>query len=314
MSTYYGITLDPLHIGAGGYRLGRVDNTIIRDAASGLPKVPGSSLAGVVRSYAALLEQNDDKVYTCMTGTSVKGDENDPKKAKKQRDAAKGSCGKCKICKLFGHASDGESTGSHIGLLRFYDGRIIAFPVRTLHGPVWVVSPSTLLHSGIRLEELPEEEELLVNFTVPPAAGDRQARLNLGWLYLPVREMEDGAVLAPMSRRLAHIMPEAQIAVAPDWLFAEIVNSGLEVRTSVSIDPETGAASEGKLFTYEAVPAAALLAFDISLDTLRLKEEQRREADELVEKALEQCALLGMGGMTTRGFGRIRFFREQEDM
>jgi len=42
MSIYYGITLDPLHIGAGGYRLGRVDNTIIRDAASGLPKVPAA--------------------------------------------------------------------------------------------------------------------------------------------------------------------------------------------------------------------------------------------------------------------------------
>ena len=51
MSIRFAVTLDPLHIGAGGYRLGRVDNTIVRDAGSGLPKVPGSSIAGVARSY-----------------------------------------------------------------------------------------------------------------------------------------------------------------------------------------------------------------------------------------------------------------------
>ncbi|RLC69436.1 MAG: type III-B CRISPR module RAMP protein Cmr4, partial [Chloroflexi bacterium] len=27
----YARALDPIHIGAGGYRLGRVDNTIVRD-------------------------------------------------------------------------------------------------------------------------------------------------------------------------------------------------------------------------------------------------------------------------------------------
>ena len=27
---YYAIALDPIHVGAGGYRLGRVDNTLVR--------------------------------------------------------------------------------------------------------------------------------------------------------------------------------------------------------------------------------------------------------------------------------------------
>ena len=35
--------LDPIE---GGYRLGRVDNTILRDAATNLPKIPGSSING----------------------------------------------------------------------------------------------------------------------------------------------------------------------------------------------------------------------------------------------------------------------------
>ena len=48
------MTLDPVHIGAGGYRLGRVDNTITREPGTNLPKIPGTSLAGAARSYAAI--------------------------------------------------------------------------------------------------------------------------------------------------------------------------------------------------------------------------------------------------------------------
>src|SRR4030088_512522 len=48
------MTLDPVHIGAGGYRLGRVDMSITREPGTNLPKIPGTSLAGATRSYAAM--------------------------------------------------------------------------------------------------------------------------------------------------------------------------------------------------------------------------------------------------------------------
>src|SRR5438876_2561634 len=48
------MTIDPVHIGAGGYRLGRVDMTIAREPGTNLPKIPGTSLAGATRSYAAM--------------------------------------------------------------------------------------------------------------------------------------------------------------------------------------------------------------------------------------------------------------------
>src|SRR5947209_16511305 len=51
---YLFMTLDPVHIGAGGYRLGRVDMTIAREPGTNLPKIPGTSLAGAARSYAAM--------------------------------------------------------------------------------------------------------------------------------------------------------------------------------------------------------------------------------------------------------------------
>src|SRR5438477_12690797 len=48
------MTLDPVHIGTGGYRLGRVDMSIAREPGTNLPKIPGTSLAGAARSYAAM--------------------------------------------------------------------------------------------------------------------------------------------------------------------------------------------------------------------------------------------------------------------
>jgi CRISPR-associated protein Cmr4 len=49
-----GMAVDPIHVGAGGGRLGRVDQSIVRDPVTRVPKIPGSSLAGVYRAYAAM--------------------------------------------------------------------------------------------------------------------------------------------------------------------------------------------------------------------------------------------------------------------
>ncbi|RIJ89177.1 MAG: hypothetical protein DB853_15765 [Candidatus Brocadia sp.] len=56
--TYYAITLDPVHIGTGGYRLGRVDNTITREPGTNIPKIPGSSISGATRAYTAMAIQS----------------------------------------------------------------------------------------------------------------------------------------------------------------------------------------------------------------------------------------------------------------
>ena len=50
----YAVATDPIYIGTGGYTIGRVDNTIVRDPTTKIPKIPGSSLAGTWRYYVAL--------------------------------------------------------------------------------------------------------------------------------------------------------------------------------------------------------------------------------------------------------------------
>ncbi|HHY90112.1 MAG TPA: hypothetical protein GX503_00460, partial [Clostridiales bacterium] len=53
----YALSLDPVYIGTGGYTIGRVDNTIVRDTITKIPKIPATSLAGTWRYYTALTLQ-----------------------------------------------------------------------------------------------------------------------------------------------------------------------------------------------------------------------------------------------------------------
>ena len=87
------MTLDPVHVGTGGYRLGRVDMTIAREPGTNLPKIPGAKLAGAARSYAAMRYGKLD----------VAGQH------KSFKDDNKGA--NCPIIYTFGTATDTSSNG-----------------------------------------------------------------------------------------------------------------------------------------------------------------------------------------------------------
>src|SRR5947209_5493383 len=119
------MTLDPVHIGAGGYRLGRVDMTIAREPGTNLPKIPGTSLSGAIRSYAAMRYGKPD----------VAGQQNTFKKFKGEGAA-------CPIIYTFGTATDtsGGQTPSNestrAGTVSIGDAHILFFPVNSMAGPV----------------------------------------------------------------------------------------------------------------------------------------------------------------------------------
>jgi len=147
----YARALDPIHIGAGGYRLGRVDNTIVRDPATDIPKIPGTSIAGVVRAFAKIVKEEDNKL----------------------RDV--------EIEKTFG-------TEDRKGVLRFYDGQIILFPVSSIQGTVWITTKELIEYWCERIKdekgekiEIPEE---MGNEAYAIKGIDTERPLNLGWLLL----------------------------------------------------------------------------------------------------------------------------------
>lgn len=299
-------TLEPVHIGAGGYRLGRVDMTIVREPGTNLPKIPGTSLSGAARSYAALLYGRPE-----AAGQGVQ------EVSKEQRE-------KCPIFHTFGSAT--EAGGGDAGTVSFGDAHIVFFPVRSLYGCVWVTCRRALKYA--RIEFLPAN--LDADKVATDLAKFQQEKsppgLNLGWLWFESVETWTPKLNGNLATLKGHTV------LVDDRLFGVIVNSNLEVRTSVVIDPKTGTAAPGKLFSYEAIPRETWLVNEVIEDDYRkwandgafekpveyqfprggsatpkkLPENGQWERPMDVAKAgLKMMEYLGVGGMGTRGFGRL---------
>ena len=274
----YARALDPIHIGAGGYRLGRVDNTIVRDPATDIPKIPGTSIAGVVRAFAKIVKEEDNKL----------------------RDV--------EIEKTFG-------TEDRKGVLRFYDGQIILFPVSSIQGTVWITTKELIEYWCERIKdekgekiEIPEE---MGNEAYAIKGIDTERPLNLGWLLLEDKKPENGQELVLPSGMDKWVK---RIVVVSEKLFSHIVNDNLEVRTSVRIDPETGTAEAGKLFTYEAIPRGTVLGFEIGIDNALAKQRGINPdvVNDIIMGVSPYFKNLGTGGMGTRGFGRLELVKVED--
>jgi len=299
--TPYRITamaVDPIHVGAGGGRLGRVDQSIVRDPVTQVPKIPGSSLAGVYRAYAAMAK---DRYPDCAG------------QGQPDKQGKGGHCGKrdCPICTVFGFAR--SAGGGFAGLAAFSDAHVLLFPVATREGPVWITCPGAMRLVGAEIGGLCDKA--VYRSTVAQS-------LNLGWLLLPVKKYPNDQ--DPQSKLNELQIPEyicRNLAAVSDKLFPHIVNSNLEVRTSVSINPETGAAEEGALFTHEALPRSTVLLWEVICKNpthFRVGNDAVDEVTDMegvfdiVAKAHPYFECLGVGGMGTRGMGRLRVFSSKE--
>ncbi len=310
VKTYYAIALDPVHVGAGGTRLGRVDLPIIREPETGIPKIPGTSLSGPARAYTAMQtnrykwKDSDGKEYSCA-GRGGEGGEN--------------HCGKvnpaCPVCVPYGFSKGARSMQ---GLAQFFDAHILFFPVSSMTGPVWVTSQMTL-----RDLELKSEVQVSDDGFYPLGQQLRnKQKLNFGWLMLNKGEGKGSIDELQIPDEI-----KQRAVLVSDKLFSLIINSNLEVRTSVSIDPLTGTAEEGALFTYEAIPRGTIFRFDIIYNSGKYfrigNEELKTEGGGdvgtswvriQVEKGLRLFEILGIGGMGTRGMGRLKVLNlEKED-
>lgn len=288
-----GLAVDPIHVGTGGARLGRVDLSIVRDPVTRVPKIPGSSLAGVHRAYAAM----EKGKYPNCAG-----------QGQPDKDGKGGHCSDagCPICTVFGFAR-GER-GGFAGLAAFSDAHVLLFPVATREGPLWVTCPGALRLVGPEIDAAPVNNAL--------CRGGASQPLNLGWILLEVKPMNKSDEMQAALKELK--LPQyilARIGVVSDKLFSHVVNSNLEVRTSVSIDPETGAAEDGALFSYEALPRSTILLWDVTCrDPRHFKVSSSnvtavqtfQNVFEVVSAAHPYLEHLGIGGMSARGMGRLR--------
>ena len=304
---YFALAVDPVHVGTGGYRLGRVDLSIVREPGTNVPKIPGTTLSGACRTYAAMVKHryrwlNNGKIYVCA-GLG-KADE---------KKNIEGHCGRsdCPVCVTFGF-SRGPG-GSFQGLAQFSDARLVFLPVNSLAGPVWVTCPQALADWGVTVTE-PSDGEVRVGGGIRVGS-----RLNLGWLMLDavpnwqLKPEHFGAGFREALKQPAMQEVLGRAVLVSNKMFGHVVNDNLEVRTSVSIDPSTGAAAEGALYTYEALPRGSVLAFEVVVSDpkfYRIDDQvpvdgRIEDVRETVESGLRLFEALGVGGMNTRGMGRL---------
>lgn len=288
------MALDPVHIGTGQTRIGRVDNTIIRETGTNIPKIPGTSLMGAAKSYASL-------VY----GKPEAGGRN------------RNPHSECPITYTFGT----ETGGGQQGKVSISDAQILFFPVYSMAGPVWVTTPEILTSADFQVDGRTDSADDIVHTSLKWSKDT----LNLGWLHL--KSISDLTVTPPskIASKKEWEAIEKRIVIVSPKLLSQIVNSNLEVRTSVAINPETGAAEEGALFTYEAIPRATWFWSDVVEDdymdkfpktTRQFSENGENLGEQLLDKwdspldvviyGFKLMEFLGVGGMTTRGFGRIK--------
>lgn len=327
--TYYALALDPIHVGTGGYRLGEVDLTIIREPGTNLPKIPGSSLEGTARAYTAMSVPGKYSRENPETGAQKS---KYVSCAGKGGDDGTGHCGEidCPVCVTYGFTIGPQSRSFH-GMAQFYDAQLLFFPVHSMVGPVWVTSPMALAGAGYTDAQI-EDDKIRTSPKLVQKQDNQRWGLNLGWLYLDIEA--DGLKTDNIWKRLNLPAGEldrikGRLVLVSDKLFSAIVDSNLEVRTSVSIDPTTGAAEDGALFTYEAIPRGTVLHFPVvchnpqhytfpkwvkgendSKDKIVPTSFGDKMTPQWVEaqvvKGLRLMEHLGVGGMNTRGFGRMR--------
>jgi CRISPR-associated protein Cmr4 len=299
---YLLMTTDPVHIGTGGYRLGRVDNSIVREPGTRIPKIPGTSLHGAARSYAAQLYETPEAAG--QSQDKVENPDRNP------------------VCYTFGYikkTGNGDEVKAYSGVVNIFDAQLLLFPVHSMAGPVWVSTVARLREAGSIVNTVPESWDVGAALLT----WARTDALNLGWLMVNVAGQI--TVTAPdkwqNEERWQAVVD--RIVLVHESLFSHVVNSNLEVRTSVAIDPERGAAEEKALFTYEALPRAAFLTAEVVLDDYRDGEDNRPFPKDRTDKGnplpggkwegpldvvragLGMIEWLGVGGMGTRGFGRL---------
>ena len=330
---YLFMTLDPVHIGTGGYRLGRVDNSIVREPGTKIPKIPGTSLHGAARSYTAQLYEtpeaagqshdkidNPDNNPVCYTFGYIKKSksDNNGSPSTSETSTPKPSPKESK------NGNNGDKDKIYSGVVNIFDAHVLLFPVHSMAGAVWVSTVERLDDAGFEVTGLPSTW----NTDQAVLTWNRTDPLNLGWLMVGVAGRATVTV-----KQISNLVPpnwqnekrwkaiENKIVLVKDALFSQIVNSNLEVRTSVAINPETGAADDGALCTYEAIPRATFLTADVVLDDYRqqfpnqnpdktgknnpLSGDSWNDSLDVVRAGFRMIEWLGVGGMGTRGFGRI---------
>ncbi len=306
--TYLLLATAPVHVDSGESQLGGVDNTIIRDPSDGIPKIPGTSLHGVIRHNAALYAATHiDRKYLQCAGQIQPDSEHDVK---------------CPICWTFGRPpNENDHETGHVGRVSIYDALIFFFPVNTMYGLAYITTTRLVNKMGIKTQEM---IPLDLAFPIAYRTGIEENRLpvNLGLMMFYKSHIRDCRLkentcptMPSMDDAFRHLLYN-NLYIVDETSFTRIVNGNLDVRTSVPIVPETGIAKSTGPFMVESIPRGTILGFDLvpSCDDFprdfegnNLFPDRWTSILDVVETGILLVEVKGVGGLSTRGMGRLKW-------
>lgn len=240
-------TLSPLHIGCG-QSVGVVDMPVLRERATGLPTVPGSTLKGVL---ADLFLDNNKRNEI---GTNLFGSE--------------------------------DTANASRGALMIGEVQLLAFPIRSAKkGFVWATSPLLLARQGIDCPHTPGDEEayganaacigdafVLEEYPLT-RAGD-------------ISDTIYTELLAKCDHPLWTDTLKERLVIISDTLMSYFAQNACEIANHNKVDDETGTVANGALFSQENVPSETIFVGKIqSRDADKL--ETLKKAIEAEENCLQ---------------------------
>lgn len=276
----------PLHAGTG-QATAAVDLPIARDRATRFPLLPGSSIKGALRARA---RDKLPKDYTT----------------------------------IFGPETDNAS--DHAGAIAISDARLLLLPVRSVAGTfAWVTSPWLLAGfareaklAGLKLWDktpmVTGTQKALVGADTLLGVDIKKGNVSEKKVVLEEFDLdrEDGGAIE-VAQKLAPLvfadrewqeMLTRRICIVHDDTMGFLAQHATDIVTRVSINPDTGTAKDGQLWTEENLPAESVLASLVEeLPTAKTRPAKAGGWLDLAQKELFSTPIQ-LGGKATVGRGR----------
>jgi CRISPR-associated protein Cmr4 len=289
---YFLHCLSPLHVGGsdeGHY----IDMPVVREKATNLPYVPGSSLKGVWRQQMRSAAYPDSK----------------------------------KIEAVFG--PDSANADTHAGALSIGDGMLLCLPVRSYFGGfAWVTTPFQLeryrrdyLHfrgprevapaliaiDSIAACKLPAENaSQLLSSAVATAILLEDVDLTVSACPAAlVWAKHIAEKVFPFNLEWQALFKE-RFAVVSETMFAFLCDTATEVRTRVAMDPDVKVVKQGGLWTEESIPSEAIFCGGIAIEEASFAKDHKERVT-LDLGNFEMATRLQVGGNATIGQGQVNW-------
>lgn len=272
--------LSNIHCGTG-QGVGDIDLPTAREAATGFPLIPGSTVKGVMRDYFSHVGN-----------------------------------GKENLTAAFGPDFGTADADAHASALMITDARLLLLPVRAFAGVfAYVTCPLALRRFAQDMSQVGMELPAGVPAVAPGSALSAVDSVNRVGDAILLEDLDlnalDGGEDWGKWRQLitksvfdeewGESVAASRLILVDDDVFKFLCTTGLPVTARIKLDPQTGTVAKGALWYEESMPSETILCGLVA--ATHPLTQPRIEADRILKDYALETLTLQLGGMATTGKG-----------